>query len=102
MRDEQGITATELHGADTKEVLAHALAGDLELKPLEESEDQRMHRVLGAAPGLSRANRAERRCIEAKRIAADLSYCRAKASGKLREDEDHRALAAQVKFGDAR
>jgi len=102
MRDEQTTTATELHGADTREVLAHALAGDLVLQPLEESEDQRKHRVLGPEHGLTCANRAERRCIEAKRIAADLSYSHLKASGRLREEEDHRALAAQVQFGDAR
>lgn len=101
MLEIEGVEATELHGEDPREVMANAMAGELTLQAMVESEAQRTQRLLSTPYVLSLKNAAERRCSEADRIRADLSFSAYKAK-HMRRDEDHRALVAQVQFGDAR
>jgi hypothetical protein len=97
--DTAGITATELQGEEGKAAYAAVLAGDLTLARIDETEEQRKYRLLGSPYVLSLKNAAERRCVEAERIKADLAYNRLKNSGELRRREIDRAHRAEVEAG---
>lgn len=96
--DTTGIKATEFYG-DTREAMAEAMAGDFELQPIAESEEQRTKRLLSSPYVLSLRNKAERRCIEAERIKADLSINRMKNSGELLRREIDRVRMAEMNAG---
>lgn len=95
----QGLDAIELHGEEAQQSVAQALAGELTLQEIPESEDQRKQRVLGSAYKLSSKNAAERRCAEAAAIRADLAYNHMKNSGQLLRDEIARAQVEERRWG---
>ncbi len=74
--DLPGIEAREL----SREDFAAALAGDLELAPINESEEQRNARLMRSPLVLSLANAAERRCAEAERVRNGLRSSEARMS----------------------
>ncbi len=99
MQTDTGIKATELNGADAREVLAEVMAGDLTLQPMVESEQQRTKRLLATPYAMSLKNAAERRCEEANRIKADLSRNRMKNDGTLLRRDIDRVIQAERDAG---
>lgn len=72
----------------------------LELVPMQQDEfTAKLARAGFSVPVSARSE--NKRLQEDAAIAADLAYQRLKDTGQLRRDEDHRALVAQVNFGDA-
>lgn len=104
MRNSPAIEAKELEGRENFLALvehfdfkdARTQPADLELVPIPESEDARMHRVLGTPYMLSIKNAAERRLAEAERIRSDLKINSLKNSGELQRRSHDRALLAEI------
>lgn len=96
---EQAMPGVEVRDA-THADFVDSMAGDLELVPTEQDEfTAKLARAGFSVPVSARSE--NKRLQEDAAIAADLAYQRLKDTGQLRRDEDHRALVAQVQFGDA-
>lgn len=103
MQDNEGIEVAELQGEEAHSAWAEAVekapatpASRLELVPIDEREEQRVQRLLSTPYALSLKNEAERRCVEAERVRADLRIKRMKESGELLRRQADREIEQEL------